>query len=98
MLTHLQAIWCKVITQENTEADEALLRPWTPLVHIITSGLYLNKHQKLRKAIGISISNTNKMLFFVVQMYARNHFTNEEMTEYKMIPTNEKNDWTKTLA
>ena len=29
-------------------------------------------------------------------MYARKHFTEEEMTKYKILLTNEKDDWAKT--
>ena len=31
-------------------------------------------------------------------MYANKHFTEEDMMKYEMIPNDNKNNWTKTLA
>ena len=45
-------------------------------------GNYLNKHQKLCKAIGIPISDTDKILLFIVHMYASKYFTEEELMKY----------------
>ena len=61
-------------------------------MHIITFGCYLEKHQKLCKAIRTLIRDTKKILFFVVKMYARRHFKEEEMMKYKILPTNKKDD------
>ena len=36
ILTHIQATWCKVLTQDKTEAKDAFLRPWIPPAQIIT--------------------------------------------------------------
>ena len=88
----------KVITREKEDAKEAFLRPWTPPAQISTFGRYLNKHQKLCKAIGITISDTNKILFFVVQMYDSKIFTEEEIMEYKILLTNDKYDWSNNLT
>ena len=98
MLTNIRATWCKVLTQEKTEANDAFLQAWTPPSHIITFRSYLEKHQKLCKAIDIPIRNTDKILFFVVHMYASKHLTEEEMTKYEMTPNNDKDSWIKNLA
>ena len=31
-------------------------------------------------------------------MYANKHFTKEEMMKYKIVPTNKKDDWEKTIT
>ena len=66
------------------------MQPWTPPEHIITFGYYLNKHQKLCKAIGIPISDTD--------MYSSKHFKEEEMMKYDIFPTDKKDNWAKTSA
>ena len=67
----------------ETDAKAALLQPWTPTTQIIMYGSYLDKHQKLGKAIGTPISYKDKILKFVVQMYARKYFTEEHMMAYE---------------
>ena len=47
--------------QQKIYAKEASMRPWTPPAHIITFGRYLDKHQKLFKAIGILNSDTDRI-------------------------------------
>ena len=56
------------------------------------------KKSKLCKAIGILISYTDKILFFVIQMYASKNYTEEEMMKYEMILTNDKDYWKNTIA
>ena len=98
MLTHLRASCCKVITREKTESKETFMQPWTSLSHKINFGRYFNKHQKFCKYINIPISDTNKILLFLVQIYASKHFTEEDMMKYEMIPNNDNRNWNKMLA
>ena len=83
MLAHIRATWCNVCMREKTNPKEYFMQPWTPPAHIFTFVRYLDKHQKLRKAIRVPISNTNKTIFFVVWMYAIKDFTEEDMMKYK---------------
>ena len=69
-----------------------------PLAQIIIFRRYLEKNQKLYKFVGVPISSTDRILFFVFQMYASKYFTEEDMMKYKMIQTTDKDDLTKTLA
>ena len=97
LLKHLRDTWCKVLTKEKSDARTAFYQPWPESHHIITFGRYLDKNQKLCKAIGIPISDTDKVLYFVEQMYARGEFKEEEMTIYeeKLGPDKE---WNPTLS
>ena len=85
------------MTREKTDAKAAFLQPCTPPNHIITYGRYLDKHQDIGKDIGTPISDTDKILQFVVQTYARKYFTEEHMIAYECQPNNKKDYWHKTL-
>ena len=50
------------------------------------------------KTIGIPISDTDKILLLFFHMYASKQFTEEDIMKYKMIPNDDRNNWTKTLA
>ena len=71
MLIHLCTNFFKIIIQDKNDSKESLLKPWIPIVHITMFVRRLDKHKQFCKAIGTSVSDTDKMLFFVVQMYAR---------------------------
>lgn len=97
LLKHLRDTWCKVLTKEKSNARTAFYQPWPESHHIITFGRYLDKQQKLCKNIGIPISDTDKVLYFVEQMYARGEFKEEEMTIYER-KTDPDKDWHSTLT
>ena len=79
------------------EAKAAFLQPWTPPTHIIMYGRFLDKHQKLGKAIGNLILDTDTILQFVVQMYASKYFTGEHMMAYECQTNDKKDDLHETL-
>ena len=68
---------------EKTYAKTVFLQPWTPSTHIIMYERYLYKQQKISKAIGTPIPNTDNIMQFVVQMYAGKYFTEEHMMAYE---------------
>ena len=71
------------MTREKTDVKTVFLQPWTPPTHIITYGRYLDKYQKLGKAIGTLILDTENILQFIVQIYAGKYFTEEHMMAYE---------------
>ncbi len=46
-------------------------------------GKLLNNDQVRIKHFGITISNKDKLQFYLKQMYASNHFDKKEMTEWE---------------
>ena len=98
MLINLLTTWCNILTREKTNSKEDFLKPWTPPAHIITFNHQLDKHQNFCKSISTPVSDTYKILFFVVQMHTSKKFTEEYMINYEIIPTNEKKYWLKTLT
>ena len=85
------------MTREKIDVEAAFLQPWKPSTHIITYGRYLDEHQKIGKAIGTHISDTDKILKLVVQMYARKYFTEEHMMAYKCHQNYKKYNWNENL-
>ena len=98
ILAHLRTTWCKLLAIEKTNSNDHFIQLWTPLAHIVTFGHYLDKHQKVCKDILITISNRDKTLFLLVQIFTSIHFIKEEIMNYGILPTNEKDYWSKTLA
>ena len=85
------------MTREKTDMKADFLQPWTPPTHIIMYGRYMDKHQKLSKSIGTPILDTDKILQFIVKIYASKYFTEEHMMTYECQSNNKKDDWHETL-
>ena len=85
-----------MFTKEKSNTRMTFYQPWMEGNHIITCSRYPDKNQKLCKAIGISRSNTNKVLFIFEQIYARGVFEEKEITDYEIKLDNDK-DWPNTL-
>jgi hypothetical protein len=50
VLHHLRTKWCKIMTRECMDANDAFYQTWVPnMTHIITFGCQLNKQQKNAK-------------------------------------------------
>jgi hypothetical protein len=64
-------------------------------MHLTAFGKRLDNDQVRSKQYGITISNKDKLQFYLEQMYSSNHFNKKEMTEWENKPEADKNDFGK---
>jgi hypothetical protein len=85
------------MTKECTDATEAFYHTWVPSsTHVITFGCQLTTLQKKCRRINVIISDKAKARPFVGQMYKGDYFTEDQMTNYKMLSDADK-EWDPTL-
>jgi hypothetical protein len=65
-------------------------------MHLTAFGKHLNDDQLRIKRYGITISNKDKLQFYLKKMYSSNHFDKKEMTEWENKPEADKNNFGKT--
>ena len=56
---------------------------WDSEIHLTAFGKRLNDNQICIECFGITISDEDKLQFYLEQMYASNHFDKKEMTEWE---------------
>ncbi len=61
----------------------AYYEEWDGERHLMAFGKCLNNDQVHIEHFGITISNKDKLQFYLKQMYASNHFDKKEMTEWE---------------
>jgi hypothetical protein len=66
---------------------------WDGEQHLTAFGKHLNDDKVCIERFGITISNKDKLQFYLKQMYASNHFDKKEMTEWENKPEIIKNDF-----
>jgi hypothetical protein len=66
---------------------------WDGEQHLTAFGKRLDDDQVRIEWFGITISNEDKLQFYLEQMYASNHFDKKEMTEWENKPEAIKNDF-----
>ena len=64
-------------------------------MHLTAFGKRLNDDQVRIKRYGITISDEDKLQFYLKQMYSSNHFDKKEMTEWENKPEADKNNFGK---
>jgi hypothetical protein len=58
-------------------------KEWDGKIHLTAFGKRLDEGQVRIEHFGITISNKDKLQFYLKQMYASNHFDKKEMTEWE---------------
>jgi hypothetical protein len=61
----------------------AYYKEWDGKIHLLAFGKRLDNDQVRIKRFGITISDEDKLQFYLEQMYALNHFDKKEMTEWE---------------
>ena len=56
---------------------------WDSEIHLTAFGKCLDDNQVCIERFGITISDEDKLQFYLEQMYASNHFDKKEMTEWE---------------
>ena len=60
-----------------------ILHEWDSEIHLTAFGKHLDDNQIRIERFGITISDKDKLQFYLKQMYASNHFDKKEMTEWE---------------
>jgi hypothetical protein len=86
ILDHLNSQWCPLDIHAKKNLRMAYYADWDGEQHLTAFGKCLNGNQVRIKRYGITISNEDKLQFYLEQMYASNHFNKKEMTEWENKP------------
>ncbi len=83
ILEHLNSGWCPLDVHTKKNLCIAYYAEWDREQHLTAFGKHLDDDQVRIKQFGITISNKDKLQFYLEQMYASNHFDKKEMTEWE---------------
>jgi hypothetical protein len=86
ILEHLNSQWCPLDVHAKKNLCIAYYAEWDGEQHLTAFGKRLDNNQVRIKRFGITISNEDKLQFYLKQMYASNHFDKKEMTEWENKP------------
>jgi hypothetical protein len=86
ILDHLNSQWCPLDVHMKKYLRMAYYADWDREQHLIAFGKCLNYSQVRMERYGITISDKDKLQFYLKQMYAPNHFNKKEMTEWENKP------------
>ncbi len=93
ILEHLNSQWCPLDVHAKKNLRIASYAEWDGEQHLTAFGKNLDDDQVHIERFGITISNKDKLQFYLEQMYASNHFDKKEMTEWENKPEAIKNDF-----
>ncbi len=93
ILEHLNSQWCPLNVHAKKNLCIAYYAKWDGEQHLTAFGRCLEDNQVRIERFGITISDKDKLQFYLKQMYASNHFDKKEMTEWENKPEAIKNDF-----
>jgi hypothetical protein len=93
ILEHLNSQWCPLDVHAKKNLCIAYYAEWDSEQHLTAFGKHLDDNQVRIVRFGITISNEDKLQFYLEQMYASNHFDKKEMAEWENKPEAIKNDF-----
>ncbi len=82
-MEHLNSQWCPLDVHAKKNLRIAYYAEWDSEQHFTAFGKRLNDNQVRIERFGITISDEDKLQFYLEQMYASNHFDKKEMTEWE---------------
>jgi hypothetical protein len=83
ILEHLNSQWCPLNVHAKKNLCIAYYVEWDGKQHLTSFGKHLNDKQVHIKRFGITISDKDKLQFYLKQMYASKQFDKKEMTEWE---------------
>ncbi len=86
ILEHLNLRWCPLNVHAQKNLRIAYYAEWDGKQHLTAFGKHLDNDQVCIERFGITISDKDKLQFYLKQMYASNHFDKKEMTEWENKP------------
>jgi hypothetical protein len=93
ILEHLNSQWCPLKVHAKKNLRIAYYVEWDGEQHLTAFGKRLDDNQVCIKRFSMTISNKDKLQFYLKQMYASNHFDKKKMTEWENKPEAIKNDF-----
>jgi hypothetical protein len=94
-LDHLNLGWCPLDVHSKKNLRIAYYAEWDGEQHLTAFGKRLDDNQVHIEQFGITISNKDKLQFYLEQMYTSKHFDKKEMTEWENKTEAIKNDFNK---
>jgi hypothetical protein len=74
ILEHLNIRWCPLNVQARKQLMQNYYRPWEPEEHLTAFGMQLADEQISLVRLDVTISNKDKLQFYLEQMYEANAF------------------------
>ncbi len=93
ILEHLNSQWCPLDVHAKKNRRIAYYAEWDREQHLTAFSKRLDDNQVHIKRFGITISDKDKLQFYLEQMYVSNHFDKKEMTEWENKPEAIKNNF-----
>jgi hypothetical protein len=95
LLKHLNSEWCPLDVHAKKKLKQDYCTKWDNKINLTTFRKCLNDKQTCIEHFGITISDKDKLQFYLKQMYASNSFNKKEMTEWENKPEIIKNNFDK---
>jgi hypothetical protein len=92
ILDHLNTRWCSLDVHTKKNLKQACYAEWDGEMHLTAFGKRLDDDKVCIKQYGITISNKDKLQFYLKQMYSSHHFNKKEMTDWENKPEANKNE------
>jgi hypothetical protein len=93
ILEHLNSQWCPLEVHAKKNPRIAYYAEWDREQHLTAFGKRLDNDHVHIELFGITISDKDKLQFYLKQMYASNYFDKKQMTEWENKPEAIKNDF-----
>ena len=93
ILNHLDSQWCLLDIQARKQIKLDYYTEWDSEIHLTAFGKRLDDEQIRIERFGITISDEDKLQFYLEQMYSSNTFDKKEMTEWENKPEAVKSDF-----
>ncbi len=92
LLKHLNSQWCLLDIHAKKKLKQDYYTKWDNKIHLTAFEKRLDDNQTCIEHVGITISNEDKLQFYLEQMYTSNSFIKKEMTEWENKPKITKNN------
>ena len=93
LLEHLNSTWCPLDVQAKKKLKDAYFTQWDRHEHLTAFGKRLDDDQTTLVRSDITISDEDKLQFYLEQMYESNMFDKAEMMDWEQQPINIKSNY-----
>ena len=93
LLEHLNSTWCPLDVQAKKKLKDAYFAQWDRHEHLTAFGKRLDDDQTTLVRSNITISDEDKLQFYLEQMYDSNMFDKAKMMDWEQQPINIKTNY-----